>query len=346
MDVSVVCPFYNEAEIIEHTVRTMFKQLSSLQLEWELIVVNDGSTDGSLKIVQQIAKEYPNLRLEDYPFNRGRGYALREGIAAAKGEIIVTTEIDLSWGENIVHELVTALQTWPDIDIVLASPHLPSGGYRNVPWKRIWLSRLGNRIIRACMSDKFTMNTGMTRGYRRQLIQSLPLSEDGKEFHLEVILKATAFGAKIREIPAILEWKDYKLSGQRVNRKSSSHVNRLVISHTLFSVFANPVRYVWTLSLLSFLLGGIFLGWAVVLAILKMVSAYSALMGLLFCVVAIVLFVLGVVVKQGNMIQREIWMLQRNQILLQNNRALSPGAPPVEISAKTRPLPDPPDHLI
>ncbi len=315
MKVSVVCPFFNEAGIIDQAVRTLLGRLSTLKMNWELILVNDGATDGSDDIVRSIAQEHPNLRLLGYPYNRGRGYALREGISAARGDIVVTTEIDLSWGENIVHELVTACQTWPDIDIVVASPHLPSGGYRNVPWKRVWLSRIGNKIIRACMSDAVTMNTGMTRAYRRELIQSLPLSEDGKEFHLEVILKATAFGAKIREIPAILEWKEYKLSGQRVNRKSSSRVNRLVISHTLFSVFANPVRYVWTLSFLSLILGAVFLGWAVVLVILKMVSAYTALMGLLFCVVSILLFVLGVVVRQGNMVQRELWLLQRATVL-------------------------------
>ena len=72
---------------------------------------------------------------------------------------------------------------------------------------------MGNLVIRACMSNAVTMNTGMTRAYRRPLIQSLPLSEDGKEFHLEVILKATAFGARVREIPAILSWKDYKHEG-------------------------------------------------------------------------------------------------------------------------------------
>ena len=320
MDVSVVCPFYNEAEIIEHSVRTMLKQLSSLPLEWELIVVNDGSTDDSSKIVQQIAKEHPNLRLEGYPVNRGRGYALRTGITAARGEIIVTTEIDLSWGENIVHELVDAMNKRPDADIVVASPHLPGGGYRNVPAKRVWLSRIGNYVIRTCMTDAVSMNTGMTRAYRRAVIQSLPLTEDGKEFHLEVILKATAFGFRIHEIPAILEWQEHKRHGKRVNRKSSSRVNRLVISHSLFSVFANPVRYVWLMSFGSLVLSATCFVTAIVFTFLQLVAAYTALMGAAFLIVAIVLFVLGVVVKQGNMIQRELWMLQRSHLLLHQSQ--------------------------
>ena len=169
---------------------------------------------------------------------------------------------------------------WPDVDIVVASPNLPGGGYRHVPAKRVWVSRFGNRVIRLCMANTVTMNTGMTRAYRRDVIQSLPLTEPGKEFHLEVILKATAFGHKIREIPAVLEWKQHKRQGQVVKRKSSSKVNRLIVSHSLFSIFANPVRYVWLLSFLFVAMGFVFIAGAFVLFYLRQVSAYTMLFGL------------------------------------------------------------------
>jgi glycosyltransferase involved in cell wall biosynthesis len=312
-----VCPFYNEAGILEHAIRTLAGRLRTLDGSWELIVVNDGSVDGSGEIAERVARDIPEVRVLGYRYNRGRGHALRTGIAAAQGEVIVTTEIDLSWGDNIVHELVAEMRAHPDTDMVVASPHLRGGGYRNVPPKRVWLSRIGNRIIRGCMSNAATMNTGMTRAYRRNVIQSLPLFADGKEFHLEVILKATEFGLHIREIPALLEWKDYKHQGKRVKRKSSSRVNKLIVSHSLFSVFANPVRYVWAASFVSAVLGVLFFVNAVVLYALRMVSAYTALLSMALIIVAIVLFVLGVVVKQGNMIQRELWTIQRFHLALQ-----------------------------
>ena len=313
MSISVVCPFYNEAGIIEQAIQQLLDQLGTLDEEWELIVVNDGSKDDSEKIARRIAEEHPNLRLLGYAHNRGRGHALRTGIDAAQGDIVVTTEIDLSWGETIVHDLVKAMREWRDADIVVASPHLRGGRYKNVPFKRVWLSRIGNRVIRACMSNAVTMNTGMTRAYRRDVIQSLPLNEEGKEFHLEVILKATAFGFRIREIPAVLEWKEYKHRGQRISRKSSSQVNRLIVSHSLFSVFANPVRYVWAMSFASLALGLVFSGQAVYFFYFGMVAAYAALFGVSLIILGIMLFVLGVVVKQGNIVQREIWMLQQSQ---------------------------------
>jgi dolichol-phosphate mannosyltransferase len=313
MKVSVVCPFFNEAQILEEAIRTLLSRLESLPHAWELIVVNDGSMDGSADIAHAIAKEDDRLIVLGYPRNRGRGHALRTGIGASTGDVIVTTEIDLSWGETIVHELVEALVAEPSSDMVVASPHLRGGGYRNVPWKRVWLSKMGNRVIRACMSNAATMNTGMTRAYRRELIRSLPLSEDGKEFHLEVILKARAFGARFHEIPATLAWKDYKHQGKRVKRKSSSRVNRLIVSHSLFSLFATPVRYVWAMSLVSLALGIASLGAALVLAYLRMVSVYMALLSVSLVILAIVLFVMGVVLHQGNMIQRELWLVQRKQ---------------------------------
>src|SRR6185503_12316782 len=156
--------------------------------------------------------------------------------------------------------------------------------------------------------------TGMTRAYRRDVIQSLPLTEPGKEFHLEVILKATSFGYKIYEIPATLEWKQHKRQGQVVKRKSSSKVNRLIVSHSLFSIFANPVRYVWLMSFGFFGLGLFFIATAFVLFSMGRVSAYNMLFGLSLSIVGMLLFVLGVVLKQGNIIQREIWMLQRAQL--------------------------------
>jgi len=337
-EVTVVCPFYNESAIIEDSIRSLAENLARLDCEWELIVVNDGSTDGSDQIARHVALENPRVHVLGYATNRGRGAALLTGIRQARGTVVVTTEIDLSWGENIVHDLLAAMRAHPEADIVVASPNLPGGGYKNVPAKRVWLSRLGNKVIRACMSGAATMNTGMTRAYRRHAISSLPLHEPGKEFHLEVILKATALGLRIHEIPAVLEWKDYKHEGKRMTRKSSTRVNRLIVSHSLFSLLANPVRYVWALSFLTFLASVLFFILAVVFYISGQVSAFTAIVSLLLLIVAFSLFVVGVILKQGNMIQRELWALQSG-LLMQPPESRGPN--PGESDAQRAPPPLP-----
>ena len=313
--VSVVSPFYNEAGIIEHAVTTMLQKMKELDTSWELIVVNDGSTDDSRDIVAKLCDTSPRLRLVSYATNRGRGYALRQGIAQARGDIIVTTEIDLSWGEDIVERLYTEITEHPDADIVVASPHLPGGGYKNVPRKRVFFSKFGNHIIRTLMTDAATMNTGMTRAYRREVIQTLPLEEDRKEFHLEVIMKADALHYRMREIPCILEWKAYKHQGRKVKRKSSSKVNRLVVSHTLFSLFANPIRYVWAVSAAVMLLSGAFLIWSFFRLFVGQVSVFTFIVSISLAMIALMFFAFGVIAQQGYMVQREIWTLKQSLIV-------------------------------
>jgi len=321
VELSVVCPFFNEEQIIEKAVTTLLEMMERQKVAWELIVVNDGSTDKSFDIVSLLCERYPQLKLISYRFNRGRGYALRRGIAQARGNIIVTTEIDLSWGEDIVERLYDAISEHPEADIVVASPHLSDGGYKNVPWKRVFFSRFGNWVIRACMGNTVTMNTGMTRAYRREVIQSIPLEEDGKEFHLEVIMKAQALNYHLCEIPCVLEWKTHKHEGRQVQRKSSSKIKSLVVSHTLFSIFANPIRYVWGLSAVTMLFSLVFLGWGVVRFVMGLVSVFVLIVSLSLAIISVMFFTFGVIAQQGSMIQRELWTVKQGLLFLTRDRS-------------------------
>ncbi len=84
--ISVVTPFYNEAQILEKSLLLLLRTLEKLDGDWELIIVNDGSIDGSPEIAREFVKTHADrVRLVSYPVNQGRGYALRQGINAAPG---------------------------------------------------------------------------------------------------------------------------------------------------------------------------------------------------------------------------------------------------------------------
>lgn len=335
LDLSVVCPFYNEEQIVGTAITALAERLDDIDARWELIVVNDGSKDGSLEAARKAAAAFGNVRVISYAFNRGRGHALRTGIAQARGEIVVTTEIDLSWGEDIVSRLYSAIRGHPDVDIVVASPHLPGGGYKNVPAKRVFFSQFGNWVIRALMANAVSMNTGMTRAYRRDSIWRLPLEEDRKEFHLEVILKAQALGYHIHEIPSQLEWKEYKHQGQRVERKSSSKVNKLVITHSLFSLFANPMRYALGLAGLAGGLSGLSLLVGAIRWSLGLVSVFMLIVSLGFAILGLLLFAFGVLAQQNSRIQRELWVARVEMDELRRAPA-APGSAPVRLPPAAR----------
>jgi glycosyltransferase involved in cell wall biosynthesis len=312
MKVSVVCPFYNESAIIEKAAQEMLQTLRRFgdeeRMDWEFIGVNDGSRDNSLELIQTVLHTEPRARLISYEQNQGRGFALKTGIDAATGDIIVTTEMDLSWGADIVRDICKKFKTDSRIDVVIASPHLTGGGYRNVPRKRVVISQVGNMILRVFFTKKITMNTGMTRGYRREVIQPLRTEEKGKEFHLEVLLKLVNLGCYIVEIPATLEWKDHKLAQEgSQKRKSSSNITQLIFSHLNFAVFANPIRYFWAFSLACILAGGVALLWAFERLLTGQPSIYLALMSLLLGLFGLLFFGFGIVTAQNNRIMKELW---------------------------------------
>ena len=327
--ISIVCPFYNEELILENAVRKMMEHLRTLSEPWELVIVNDGSTDGSLEIARSLLNEHPDLKLISYPRNRGRGHALLAGMLAAQGELVFTTECDLSWGTDIIHRMHAALRENSQADIVIASPHLPGGGYKNVPLHRVLLSQYGNQVIRAGLSFGVTMNTGMTRGYRREVIHELPLWENGKEFHLEVVLKALALDKRIIEIPAVLEWKEHKQQGRTVQRKSSSKLRQIMNSHLLFSAIVAPIRYLW-LAAAIFGLAGASSGVYACLRWYWQEPYANAILGFAsFSALAILLFSFGVIAEQNRLLLEDIWRIQAVQKAARDSSPTREDAPVV-----------------
>lgn len=310
--ISIVSPFYNEQTILASSLDHMLSNLHLLPEAWELIVVNDGSTDDSLNIAMQKAAATPHLRVISYDRNQGRGYALKQGIDAARGDIIVTTEIDCSWGDSIVASLSQALRADPHLDVVIASTNQPNGNYTNVPCHRVILSRVANFFLGLTVSQKITMFTGMTRGYKALAIKQLPISETGKEFHLDVIAKAMAFGFKIAEIPATITWKDEKLSiAGALKRKSSSKIPNIIGTHILFGLSSRPYRYLFLASLITFLFTGMFLGLSLANFMANRVSVFLLILSMSSFILTLLLAGFGVITLQQNTILREIWILRK-----------------------------------
>jgi dolichol-phosphate mannosyltransferase len=289
--VSVVCPFYNEQDVIVTATEQMMTTLTrDFGDDWELILVNDGSIDASLRRLLELAERGTSsrLRILSFPFNQGRGRAIKAGIDAALGAVIVTTEVDGSWGDGIVRQLVNELDARPELDFVIASPHRAGGALRNVPFNRVLLTRTGNLLIRAFFGSGATMNTGMTRAYRSGVIKPLIVQADGKEFHLEVLLKLTTVGFRFAEIPATITWNRYGSAAKP--RQSSTNLRRTIASHLRFLSIARPVRYFVTFAVATSLLSAAFLAAAVWVFITKTAPAvYLALIGLSMFLVSLLL---------------------------------------------------------
>ena len=240
IELSIVTPGYNEEESIRKNLLKIKSYLDdNIGLSWELIFINDGSSDKTFQNSIDLSRNDNRIKIISYTDNRGRGYALRKGIEKAEGKYVLTIESDLNYGSKIIDELYQAIKC-SNFDIIVASPYMLGGKLKNVPTKRSFLSRFGNKVLALSVGNIVHTVSGMVRIYRRDCIQSLPLVSEDKEIHLEIISKAISLNYKISEIPATLTWpKKFKL--RKSTRKSSFQAKKYIISHILFSFSEYPL---------------------------------------------------------------------------------------------------------
>ena len=200
LDVSVVIPCLNEANSLAFCVEKAIVSLRQAGLRGEVIVADNGSTDGSIEIA-----EFNGARVLHVP-ERGYGAALKAGIAAARGEFVIMGDADDSYDFSEVPNFVKELRR--GFDLVMGNRF--RGGIKPgamPPLHRYFgnpgLSWLVNFLFHAGVGDSYC---GM-RGFSRALYDKLDLRSSGMEFALEFVIKATQIGARISEIPIIL-WPD------------------------------------------------------------------------------------------------------------------------------------------
>jgi glycosyltransferase involved in cell wall biosynthesis len=200
LEVSVVIPCLNEANSLAFCIEKAITSCRNAGLRAEVIVADNGSTDGSIEIA-----EFNGARVL-HVSERGYGAALKAGIAAARGEYVIMGDADDSYDFSEVPNFVNELRRGNDLVMgnrfrggIKPGAMPPLHKYFGNPG----LSWLVNFLFRAGVGDSYC---GM-RGFSRALYDKLDLRSSGMEFALEFVIKATQIGARISEIPIIL-WPD------------------------------------------------------------------------------------------------------------------------------------------
>jgi glycosyltransferase involved in cell wall biosynthesis len=318
-DISVIVPMFNEQENVEKTLNRLTRALDPLPRRWEIVVVNDGSTDGTKKLVEDYSRLNRWVRLVSYPVNQGRGKALRVGFAHAGGKIVCTTDADLSYDEKYIMQMVEVLDKNPEVDLVIGSPYTKGGKAEGVPLFRLLLSKWGNRILGFAMRGELSTVTGVLRAYRRECINSLELESDGKEIHLEILSKAMAMGYKVKELPAALR--------ARTKGRSKFKFKATAASHLVFSFFERPILLFGAIGLFMLLLGFLGGGYIIYLWQKGTLNPNRPLMTLmvLLIVAGIQVLLFGFLGTQLVQLRKEIYKVQReNKNLEQSIKDLLP----------------------
>jgi glycosyltransferase involved in cell wall biosynthesis len=238
--VSVVVPAYNEAALIEASLTALCGYMESLEDEyrWEIVVVDDGSTDQTGPLAEAFSRRRTNVRVLHHVVNFGLGQALRFAFNNCRGEYILTMDVDLSYSPDHIRGLLTKIRA-TRAKVVVASPYMKGGHISNVPWLRRMLSVWANRFLSATAKGGLSTLTSMVRVYDARFVRGLNLRSMGMEISPEVIYKAMLLRARIEEIPADLDWRLQNAAGP--SRKSSMkvlrHTTSTLVSGFLFKPF-------------------------------------------------------------------------------------------------------------
>lgn len=189
MKLSVLIPVFNEAGSIEEIV----SRVAAVPLETEIILVDDGSTDSTPKVLANIARE--NVKVVTHPVNRGKGAAVRTALAAATGDVVVIQDADLEYDPADFVRMLEAMQS---------SPSRVVYGVRQLGDQDA-MRRLGNRFLTLVTNLLYGASLGdMETCYKmidRALLESLKLRADRFEIEVEITAKLLKAGHRIVEVP-------------------------------------------------------------------------------------------------------------------------------------------------
>lgn len=218
--ISVVIPAYNEEKRIGPTLSEISKFLSKRDWDYEIIVVNDGSTDRTYEIVEEASKSIdPKIRIVSNDKNNGKGASVRKGILASKKELILISDADLSTPIREVDKLLSELDH--RATIAIGSRGLPTSDIKiHQPFYREWAGKTFNLFVRFFLGTTIRDTQCGFKLFRgevaRRIFQVQRL--DGFAFDAEVLYLANMLGCAIKEVPVV--WLNSKGSKVRLFRDS------------------------------------------------------------------------------------------------------------------------------
>ncbi|MCP4442411.1 MAG: glycosyltransferase family 2 protein [Aureispira sp.] len=207
-DISVIFPAYNEVERIRPTLHSFDQELAKTAYNYELLVVDDGSTDGTADFVESLRILIPNLRVIRCVENQGKGHAVKVGMLNALGKIRVMADAD---GATPASELKALVQPILDgkADISIGSRYVEGAIIaKKQPWyRRVW-SRLANRVIQRVLLPGIVDTQCGFKAFRAEAadVAFNYVKTNGWSFDLEILAYAKSKGFRIREVPVC--WTD------------------------------------------------------------------------------------------------------------------------------------------
>jgi polysaccharide deacetylase family protein (PEP-CTERM system associated) len=225
--ISIVVPCYNEEPTLPYLANTLKGVEANLNENYqtEFIFVDDASKDQTFDKLNELFGKSENVKIIRHETNKGVAAGIMTGINAAETEIVCSMDCDCTYDP---HELENMIPLLGDgVDMVTASPYHKSGGVRNVPEWRLFLSKGASFLYRRALRSKLDTYTSCFRVYRRSAVVDLEIKEKGFLGVAELLGKLDLKGGKILEHPAVLEVRLFGFSKMKTARTIFGHLKLL-----------------------------------------------------------------------------------------------------------------------
>jgi dolichyl-phosphate beta-glucosyltransferase len=204
---SIVIPCYNEETRLPRTIQQVERFLDSKDIGYELILVDDGSSDGTRKVMDAAAERNRSVRVEALPRNRGKGRALAEGVAAAKGSEVLVTDADLSTPIEELPKLQAELDR--GAGVAIASRAVRGSRVEiSQPFYRVLMGKAFNLLVQAVLLPGIWDTQCGFKLFRGDVAREAfaELTTDGFGYDPEVLYRAKKRGVRIAEVPVV--WRN------------------------------------------------------------------------------------------------------------------------------------------
>lgn len=209
MKLSILMPVYNERTVVERCIAQVLATPLPENMERELIVVDDRSSDGTYAILERLAATHQEIRLHQHEVNRGKGAAVRTAIQQATGDFSLIQDADLEYDPSEYPILLQPLIEGK-ADVVYGSRFMGGRPHRVLYfWHRVgnWLlTLLSNAVTNLNLSDMETCY----KAFRREVVQSIPLEEDRFGFEPEITVKIAKRRLRVYEVGISYSGRTYE----------------------------------------------------------------------------------------------------------------------------------------
>jgi dolichol-phosphate mannosyltransferase len=227
LTLSVVIPAYNEEKNIPGSLRTLWGRLDEAGIDYELVVVNDNSADATGEVLEALSAENPRVRRVDRTPPRGFGRAIRAGLDAATGDVVVIYMADAS--DDPADVVMYYNEICNGYDCVFGSRFMKGSRTSNYPWFKLLVNRLVNTMMRLMFATRFNDLTNSFKAYRSYVLRECgPYRASHFNITIELSLSALVRNYNILQVPISWQGRTWGSSNLHLKEMGRRYLSTLI----------------------------------------------------------------------------------------------------------------------